>query len=223
MEHTKIPVYFVPGMAAGKEIFKNINLPEDRYEMQVIEWLIPEKGESMPHYAKRMAAYVTQPEAVLVGVSFGGVVVQEMAAFLTLRKVIIISSVKSQAELPGRLHFARKTKAYKLLPTGWMLDADDLTKFAVGPRSKKRLSLYQQFLHVRNKQYLDWAIAHMVNWPRTEIDEEVVHIHGDEDLIFPFKNITKKEDCFVLEGGTHIMLLNKGAEVTKTLRQIIGA
>lgn len=223
MNASKIPVYFVPGLAAGKEIFKNIKLPEDRYETEVIEWLIPEKGESMAAYAKRMASNVSKPNAILVGVSFGGVVVQEMAAFLSLRKVIIISSVKSETELPSRLKFARKTKAYKLLPTGWMLNADDLTRFAVGPRSKKRLALYQQFLHVRNKQYLDWAIAHMVNWKRTEIDEEVVHIHGDEDLIFPFKNILNKEDCFVLEGGTHIMLLNKGAEVTKTLRQIIGA
>lgn len=213
-----IHVYFVPGMAAGKEIFKNINLPEDRFKIHILEWLIPEKNEPLKVYAKRMADRVTEPNSVLVGVSFGGVVVQEMAQFLTLKNLIIISSVKSKRELPTRMKFASKTGAYKLIPTRLVLSADDLTKFSVGPRSKKRLQLYQEFLHVRDKQYLDWAIKNMVKWQRAEPLENVVHIHGDKDIVFPIKNI---HDCIKLEGGTHIMLLNKGKQVSEKIVEII--
>ena len=153
-------------MAAGKEIFKTISLPEDRYEFHIVEWLIPEKNESMTSYAQRMATQITGNDVVLGGVSFGGVVAQEMAQFVNPRKLILISSIKSPNELPRRLKLARKTGAYKLMPTRLMLSAEDLTKFSVGPRSKKRLQLYQTFLHVRDKKYLDWAIKNIAKKER---------------------------------------------------------
>jgi pimeloyl-ACP methyl ester carboxylesterase len=218
MSEQKTKVYFVPGMAAGKEIFKNISLPEDRYEFHVLEWLIPEKNESIEDYARRMAARIEGDNIVLGGVSFGGVVAQEIARFVQPRKLIIISSVKTPEELPLRLKLAGKTGAYKLMPTRMMLSADDLTKFSIGPRSKKRLKLYQTFLHVRDKRYLDWAIKNMVRWQQKEPYRKIVHIHGDKDIIFPIKNIN---DCVVLEGGTHIMLLDKGKQVSEKLLKAI--
>jgi len=212
MSKDTIHVYFVPGLAAGKEIFKNIRFPENRFKTHVLEWLIPEKNEPIARYAKRMAAGVMHKDAVLVGVSFGGVMVQEMAHFLTLKKLIIISSVKSRKELPKRLRIARITKLYKLMPTRIMLSSDDLTKFAIGPRSRKRLELYQAFLHVRNAGYLNWAIENMVCWQPKKPAEDILHIHGDADLIFPIKHI---DNCEVIKGGTHIMLLNKGSKISK--------
>lgn len=37
----KIPVYFMPGLAASTAIFENIVLPEDQFEMILLEWKIP--------------------------------------------------------------------------------------------------------------------------------------------------------------------------------------
>ncbi|MDC8003635.1 alpha/beta hydrolase [Aureisphaera galaxeae] len=218
MNTEKIPIYFVPGLAASKEIFRNIRLPEDRYEIHILEWLIPEKEETIQQYAKRMADRIEHQNAVLVGVSFGGVMVQEMSQFLDLRALVIISSVKTKNELPARFRWVRNTGAYKLLPTGWALSVKDLTKLAIGPRSKKRLTLYQEYLSVRDKQYLDWAIKQMVCWERTEKVPGVHHIHGDGDIVFPSKNIS---EYTLLEGGTHVMILNKGSKVSKLLENII--
>ncbi len=218
MSKDSIHVYFVPGLAAGKEIFKNIRLPEKRFQTHILEWLIPKKKESISSYAARMAVNVKHENAVLIGVSFGGVVVQEMAHFLRLKKLIIISSVKSRKEFPKRLKIARITKLYKLVPTRIMLSSDDLTKFAIGPKSKKRLELYQAFLHVRNATYLNWAIENMVCWQPKKPVGEVIHIHGDADIIFPIKNI---DSCEVIAGGTHIMLLNKGSKVSKKIIEVI--
>ncbi|MBK5213775.1 MAG: alpha/beta hydrolase [Flavobacteriaceae bacterium] len=217
MNSEKTHLYFVPGMAAGSEIFRNIKLPRN-YEIHILEWLIPEKGESLKDYAQRMALCVKENGAVLVGVSFGGVVAQEMSVFLNLKKLIIISSVKTRNELPRRMKLASFTKAYKLIPTSLVLSVEDLTKFSVGPKSKKRLSLYQQYLHVRDKQYLDWALEKMVTWERKKKIENVVHIHGEKDMVFPIKYI---EGCEVINGGTHIMILNKGQEISKKLLEII--
>ncbi len=216
MNSEKTHVYFVPGLAAGVEIFKNIKLPE-KYEIHFLEWLIPEKGETLKTYAKRMASLVIERNAILLGVSFGGVVVQEMNDFLQLKKLIIISSVKTQSELPRRMKIASLTKAYKLIPTRLVLSVEDLTKFSIGPKTKKRLSLYQEYLHVRDKQYLDWALEKMVTWDQKEKIDNIVHIHGENDSVFPMKYI---KDCTVIKGGTHIMILNKGREISKKLIEI---
>lgn len=215
---SKIHVYFMPGMAAGKEIFKNIRLPEDNYEIHLLEWLIPEKQEPIKDYAKRIAALVTDKYPVLVGVSFGGVIVQEMAFYLNLRKLIIISSVKSKEELPRRLKLAKSTKAYKLVPTQLATTVEDFTSFAIGPKSKKRLKLYNEYLSVRDKTYLDWAIENMVEWDRNEADPEVIHIHGDQDAVFPIRYIKGAE---IIAGGTHVMILNKGSRIANLLQNII--
>jgi pimeloyl-ACP methyl ester carboxylesterase len=218
MKRKKIQVYFVPGLAAGDEIFRNIELPTATYEIHILNWLIPEKNESLIAYAQRMAARITHEDAVLVGVSFGGVVVQEMSKFLKLSRLIIISSVKNKYELPLRIKFARKTFFYKLIPTSLVLSAEDLTKFAIGPKTEKRLKVYQEYLHVRDKQYLDWAIKQMVCWDRKYTLKKVVHIHGDKDVVFPIKNI---ENAVVLKGGTHIMILNKGKWISDKIVEII--
>ncbi|MFT5236915.1 MAG: pimeloyl-ACP methyl ester carboxylesterase [Flavobacteriaceae bacterium] len=218
MSDKKIPVYFVPGLAAGKEIFRNILLPKTQYQTNVLEWLIPAKNEALSTYSARMASLVKEPNAVLVGVSFGGVIAQEMSVFLDLRRLIIISSIKTRNELPQRLKIAAKTLVYKLVPTSLVLSASDLTKFAIGPKTAKRLKLYQEYLHVRDKRYLDWAIEQMVTWKRNKEIEGVVHLHGDSDLIFPIKNIS---NCIQIKGGTHIMLLNKGSLITRILIEIM--
>ena len=217
MKSDKTFVYFVPGMAAGSEIFKNISFPEEQYETQVLEWLIPEGNESLTDYAHRMALRIREPNAILIGVSFGGVVAQEMDQFLKLKKLIIISSVKTSQELPRRMKIAARTKAYKLVPTSLVLSVEDLTKFSIGPRTKKRLTLYQQYLHVRDKHYLRWALEKMVTWDRKEEIQGIVHIHGQKDNVFPIKYI---HHCTVIHNGTHIMVLNKGREISQLLLQI---
>src|SRR5690554_2023634 len=162
MTTDKTVVYFVPGLAAGGEIFKNIHFPEEEYEVRVLEWLLPEGNESLVDYARRMAHRVEEHDAVLIGVSFGGVVVQEMSRFLDLKKLIIISSVKTGQELPRTMKIAALTGAYKLLPTSLVSSVEDLTRFSIGPKTEKRLKLYQEYLHVRDKHYLNWAFEKMV-------------------------------------------------------------
>ena len=215
---SKIPVYFMPGLAASSSIFERIQLPKDTFEMHLLEWVMPEKSETLQNYAERMAKNVVRENAVLIGVSFGGILVQEMAQFLKLRKIIIISSVKCNLELPKRMKIAKATKAYKLLPTGLLGNIEFLAKYASGDVMKQRLKLYEQFMHLREKDYLDWAIEQVVCWERTKIDPNVIHIHGDADEVFPSKYI---KNFVNVKGGTHIMILNRFRWFNENLPKII--
>jgi pimeloyl-ACP methyl ester carboxylesterase len=215
----KIPVYFMPGLAAGPTIFENIKLPEDQFEMHFLEWILPYEHEKIEEYALRMIQKIKHENPVLIGVSFGGVLVQEMAKIIQTNKVIIISSVKTNKEFPSRFKIARNTKAYKLIPTQLLADIENLVKYAFGDNIvTKRIKLYEKYLSVRDKHYLDWAIETILCWNQKEINEAVIHIHGDEDEVFPIKHIRK---CIVVKGGTHIMILNKFKWLNENLPKLI--
>lgn len=214
----KIPVYLMPGLAASATIFERIDLPKETFEVFLLEWFLPEKQETLQSYAKRMSECVKHKDAVLVGVSFGGILVQEMAQFLTLKKLIIVSSVKSNKELPRRMKIAKTTKAYKLLPTSLLGNLELLVKYAFGDVLKQRLKLYERYLHMRNKEYLDWAIEQVICWNRVEVDVNVIHIHGDADEVFPSKNI---KNYVNVKGGTHLMILNRYKWFNQNLPKLI--
>ena len=208
----------MPGLAASSAIFQRIELSDEVFQIHLLEWEIPLPKESLTAYAKRIADKIIHEMPVLVGVSFGGILVQEMAKHIKARKVIIISSVKSNAEFPRRLKIAKTTKAYKLIPMSLIVNIENLAKFSFGEKINQRIKLYEKFLSVRDIGYLEWAVEKVILWDREVIDQSVVHIHGDMDDVFPIKYI---KDCTIVKGGTHVMILSKYKWLNENLPDII--
>jgi pimeloyl-ACP methyl ester carboxylesterase len=197
----------MPGMAANPTVFERIDLPDNEFKMVWLTWKIPKKEESLKDYAKRMVEPIEKDKpVVLIGVSFGGVLVQEMSRFLMVKRLIIISSVKSKQELPTRMKLARYSGVYKILPTGLLNYITQIKKLPVGSTVRKRLKLYQQYLSMKDIDYINWAIKEMLCWEQVQAIKGIIHIHGEEDLVFPIKNISV---CIRIPKGTHIMILNK--------------
>jgi pimeloyl-ACP methyl ester carboxylesterase len=215
---TRIPVYFMPGLAASPMIFERIKLPEEQFEMVFLEWMLPRDHESLRDYAVRMTKQIKHDNPVLVGVSFGGILVQEMARIIPVRKTIIISSAKCNAEYPRRFKLAKKTGAYKLLPLQLILKVEDLAKYSFGAKINERLKLYEKYLAVRDVKYLGWAIEQVMLWDRCEPDPDVIHIHGDADEVFPAKYI---KNYIPIKDGTHIMIVNRFRWLNENLPKII--
>ena len=215
---SKVPVYLMPGLAASATIFERIVLSETVFEVVLLVWEIPKESETLATYAKRMTRKIVHSNPVLIGVSFGGILVQEMSKWIPVRKVIIISSVKSNLEFPRKIKFAKATNVYKWIPTRWLANIEGLLKFSFGAKINKRLQLYEKFMDVRDQQYLDWAIEQVVLWERTVADNSVVHIHGDSDAVFPIQNI---QNCIIIKGGSHIMILLKYKWFNENLPRLI--
>ncbi|MEH6535706.1 MAG: alpha/beta hydrolase [Psychroserpens sp.] len=219
MQQETIHVYLMPGMAANPTIFEHIKLPEDQFEIHWLEWMIPNKKETLEAYAKRMIkTHIHHDNIVLFGVSFGGMLVQEMSKHMNLRKLFVVSSVKSKHELPKRMKVMKYTKAYKLLPTQLVSNIDFLAKYAFGETITKRIELYKKYLSVSDKQYLDWAIENIIEWNQENPNDQAIYIQGDKDAVFPHSCVG---DCIVLKGGTHIMVINKYKWFNENLPKLI--
>ncbi len=209
----------MPGLAANHLIFDYLTLPEEQFELHFIAWLVPEsKTESLANYVKRLSVFVKHENAVLIGVSFGGVIVQEMKKLVNPEKVIIISSIKNKYEMPARMRFSQKTNLHKAFPTKVFTNIEKYEKYAFTNVLKTRIKLYKKFLSMRDELYLPWSINAILNWQRDEIDPEIQHIHGTKDFIFPPDNI---KDFIPIDGGTHIMIIDKADLVTAALLKIL--
>lgn len=218
MIDNKIHVYFMPGMAANPSIFKHIQLPEDQFEKHLLSWFVPDKNMTLSEYALKMTESITHENIILIGVSFGGMLVQEMASHVKTKKVILVSSVKHESELPKRMLFAKYTKIHKLLPTGLVNNVELLAKYAFGETVNKRLELYEEYLSVKDKYYIDWSIDQIVNWKPGYCPECMVHIHGEKDNVFPIGNI---KDCIPVKNGTHTMIIHRAKWFNEHLPAII--
>ena len=219
MNQDLIHVYLMPGMAANPTIFEHIKLPEDQFVIHWLEWQLPtHPNETLKAYAERMAEQIVYKDSVLLGVSFGGILVQEMSKFLKLKKLFVVSSVCNKHELPNRMKLMKITKLYKVLPTQLASNVDMLAKFAFGKTITKRIELYKKYLSVSDKRYLNWAIKEAVCWNRDKTLPGVIHIHGDKDIVFPISHI---KDCITVKGGSHIMIINKYKWFNENLPRLI--
>ena len=210
-------VFFMPGMAANSKIFEFLEFPKN-FKPHYLEWFQPNENEGLKSYVDRLSKEIKGKNIILVGVSFGGIIVQELSKIMVVKKVIIISSVKSRHELPLMMQLSKKTKAYKYLPLNWIDDFESLVVFVFGPMIKKRISLYRKYLSFRDENYLKWAIHQIVNWEQNKPHKSTIHIHGTHDLVFP--SIYIKNAIFV-NGGNHAMILRKATWFNENLPKLI--
>jgi len=212
-----IPVYFMPGMAASPLIFENIVLPNDQFEVHHMDWLFPEPNEPLKNYCVRLGSQIKHKQPVLIGVSFGGIIVQELAKIIEVQKVIIISSVKSHHEFPRRMRFSRITGLHRYLPTRLLENFEALAKYGMGIAPKK-MEMYKRYLNMNDRKYLDWALENVIEWRQDKPIDNLIHIHGDKDPVFPIKYIT---NCTIVSGGTHVMIINRYRWFNENLPKII--
>lgn len=215
----KLKVYLIPGMSAGEESFEALNFL-DNCTTEFLPWLEPKPKESLIDYTKRMLSKVDTSEPfVLLGVSFGGIVAQEALKYLKPLGVILISTVKSNAEKPRWMHWAYKLKIHKILPYYIAGHIAHKPLHMLPNQWQKRWRQYDYYLPMRSPEYLSWSVDQVLKWngvPKA-LAIPIFHIHGDADHLFPLNNI---RDALVVKGGPHIMILTHGKAVSKLLARI---
>jgi len=104
------------GMTPGGRIFKKLLPLIDNYE--VLEWIDPVTDSSIQEYAKRIKREIGDVgECDILGVSFGGVVAQEVAPLIGAENCFIVSSIVDPDEL-NPLHKTLSHLPLTLVNTG---------------------------------------------------------------------------------------------------------
>ncbi|MFN3665720.1 MAG: alpha/beta hydrolase [Sediminibacterium sp.] len=209
-------IYFISGLGADESVFYGLELPN--VERIYLDWMSPLKGETIEAYALRMSARITDPEPIIIGLSFGGMIAMEIAKIITVKLVILISSAKTRKELPPYFTFCRYLPVHKAIPLQSLSNSKGLLKFFFGTRTKDQQEKLKNIIRNTNGGFNQWAINAIVNWKNRGINSPVYHIHGNADRLLPLSFV---QADLVIEGGNHFMIMQKSKEISLHLQQLL--
>lgn len=210
-------IYCISGLGADERAFSKLRI-SNGYKLKVIPWLIPEPKETIQHYATRMRASIDDPEPVLMGLSFGGMMCTEIAKQIPVRKLILISSVKSSGELPTWMKLVAMLKLHRIVPLKSSKLTAPIQNRMLGVGSDEERIIASEYRKKVNISYVNWAVNEAVNWKNDWQHPDTVHIHGDNDRMFPIKNI---KPTFTIKKGGHFMIMNKATDVSNCINSIL--
>lgn len=210
--------YILSGLGADERVFDQIDFGD--FSPVFIPWEAIEPGQTFELYVKQLSRHVKSYDPILAGLSFGGIVAQEMSRLFNHCPVLIISSIQTRSQLSAFMRFSGKIGLHKLVPMKWVLKNKYINYWLFGTKTKQEKEKLDQILANSDPAFTKWAIGQISNWKRTHpIPANMLHIHGSADRIFKIENV--KPD-YVIPGGTHFMTVSKHEEVSEVIQDALG-
>jgi pimeloyl-ACP methyl ester carboxylesterase len=210
------PIYIFSGLGADERVFQRLDFAG--LSVTFVQWIIPKKDETIGAYAHRLLDQITVQKPILIGLSFGGIMAVEVAKLIDTAQIVLISSAKTKHEIPFYYRVAGKLGVHKLMPTRLMVRPTALTNWLFGATSPFDKQVLREVLANTNTQFLTWAIDQIARWPNTTMHTNLSHIHGTADRILPYQFVSSD---LTIEGGGHLMILDKAAELSKAIRSLL--
>jgi pimeloyl-ACP methyl ester carboxylesterase len=209
-------IYCISGLGADEKVFANLQV--DGYKLEYIPWLRPSVTETITAYAARMAEKIKEENALLLGVSFGGMIGIEIAKQLPLQRLIIVSSIKSTNELPGWMKVVGKINLHKILPVKSNRFTEKIDNDRIGVTTGQEKEMVKAYRKNADPVYFSWAINQVLNWKNNWHPDNIIHIHGDKDKIFPVKKI---KGTHIIKDGTHMIIYNRATEIGEVIKKTL--
>lgn len=205
----------LPGLGADKGLFgpQRPVFPH----LEVPPWPVHRDGESLADYARRMCATIDVAEPFyLGGVSFGGMVAQELARHLRPAAVFLIASGRSGRCVAPHLRYFGEFM--KVLPRRTFSAGQGLSRLFVekfGRLTAAQRAQFEAMLSDVQPSFVRWGILAILDWPgAVDLPMPVHHIHGAEDQLIPIDKVDPDE---VVPGAGHLVNVTHPAVVNRFL------
>jgi len=205
-------IYCISGLGADQRVFQKLQIPGA--ELVPVAWPALDRQDDMPGYAQKILAQIPEQDPTLIGVSFGGMLSVEIVKQLPMARAIIVSSAKTQDELPPLSGFIQFLFRANLVPVGLFKNFHSLIAARFGPGTRESKKLLMSIVNDTDTDFMKRAFQAMLGWENDEVPPGVVHIHGTADRLIPPDRI--KPDQWI-EGGTHFMIYDRAAEISRII------
>ena len=210
-------IYFIPGLGADKNIFRNIRVPEGCNAIY-LEWIKPLKNESLRDYSYRLAEPIdTTKPFVIVGLSFGGMLAAEIINKYPLGRTIILSSIACSDDLPFYYKAAGSIHLHRLLPISLLKSAALMKRLFTAETAEQKAYLRRVIREV-DESFIRWGLNAIIKWRGRITNPSYVHIHGSRDAILPVRFC---KPTHVIKGGGHLMILTREKEINEIIKNYI--
>ena len=209
-------VYFISGLGADKRAFQFLDL--GFCTPVFINWIKALPAENISSYARRLKEQITDEEPIIVGLSFGGMVAAEIARQFPVKKLILLSSAKTEKEIPFYLKWLRFVPLHKIISIPYLRSANHFIYRLMGIAKREDKIIFEEMFYNSDDAFMKWAINQIINWRNNHVLVNAVHIHGTADILLPHRFIQVDHS---VPGGAHLMLMTKADTISKLLQQII--
>jgi pimeloyl-ACP methyl ester carboxylesterase len=209
-------VYIFSGLGADERVFQQLDF--SAYATTFIRWEVPQKWENIENYTTRLLPQIASIRPTLIGLSFGGLIAIEIAKQIETEQVILLASIKSKNEIPFYYRWGGKLMLHKLLPTHLLKGRNLFSNLVLRNSSNADRLLLESIFAGTNPIFMRWAIDKAVRWKNQKQLENIRHIHGTADHIFPFRYVSC--DIKIKDGG-HLLTLKNADEISRILSTII--
>ncbi|HEX9511370.1 MAG TPA: alpha/beta hydrolase [Puia sp.] len=210
-------VYFISGIGGDSRLFRHIQLPAG-FQIGYVEWIIPEKKESLTDYACRLTEQIdTRQPFILVGMSLGGILSVEIAKRFPPAATILIGSIPVSSHLPGYYAIAGRLRLPDLFPPSFFKGAATLKRLLTREKSEDKAML-RQVIRDGNPWFIKWGLKAVLEWRNEEIPQPLWHIHGSRDEVFP---VWFTRPSHIVPKGGHLLVINHANEVNRILGELL--
>jgi pimeloyl-ACP methyl ester carboxylesterase len=210
---------FFPGMGVDGRLFD-----VQRSDLGAIEspdWIEPKPDESLASYGERMAERLSLAGPfVLGGMSFGGMLAQEVARHCRPAGLVLLSTCRTHSAIPayGRL-IERLARAVsnRLLSQSVRVSSRIVEMFHPG-LSPEHGRLVATMFRDTSPDFLRWAAGALLQWEAEPLDLPVYQLHGEQDSVIPLARVG---DVKVIRGAGHLVSLTHADEVNRFIREAL--
>lgn len=210
-------VYFISGLAADSRVFKYIQLPL-HCEPVFLEWIRPEKNESLQNYSLRLAERIDANEKfAIIGLSMGGMMASEISCRLNPVNTILISSVPSSKHLPFYFKTAGALRLHKVVPISLVKSAAVVKRFFTAETNDDK-KMIRQIIKESDNYFIRWAMGAILNWDHETFPSSYIHIHGTKDEVLPMR-FTKP--THIINKAGHLMIMTNAKQINDILAEAL--
>lgn len=211
-----LPVcYAIPGLGVTSDVFSRLS---EYLELKLVNWIMPESGESLEKYAGRMAAFIPQDAEVLVGYSFGGVVAQEIQKTRPDLAIILINTLVDKSEKPLWLRMMKIVPFYRLARGSWRIKLLPIYGRRYGLTTREDIAVLQKMFSESPDALRMWSIQALIKWKGENLsNKKLLRLHGSRDKVFPLTHM--KSEGQWIENGRHFMIWQRAEEVAEEIKQ----
>ncbi len=210
-------IILIPGLGADQRVFSRIGeLPAEKLPL---DWLPVVRDESFPSYCQRLIdQYGISSSDHLAGLSFGGLVAQQIAAMNGNAAVILISSFRDSRDLKWLFRGGLKSGAYRLVKHFRFKATDSWAAAYLNSGNKESKPLLQDMLQKTDPNLFSWSLHQIAKFKQVPDPGFKIHsLIGNRDRIV---KMWDHEHQVVIDGGSHFMVYDQAEAITKALNSL---
>lgn len=214
-------VIFIPGVGADERAFSQLEI-KGAFKKVYANWIpLQSSGMSFESYCIRLTEhYKIDREDILIGLSFGGLVAQQIGRTLENQHVILLSSFRNRKDLRNIWNLALRMKLYKLLPSQKIRFIVDVASLFLHTWRRRSGSVLKEMLSDADFKLIKWSLR-MIE--RSDLSDSYksgyLSLVGDKDLLIKQWSDSQMK----INGGSHFMVHDKADLVAKQIENYLNS